>query len=85
MATSLSNLVNNLSDGLYNDKCIYCKSYIDYMSIRDNRLIFKCLNCNKNYNKDFNKELINRFSSTYKFCDEDITTFFSLLRKGVYP
>ena len=38
-----------------------------------------------NYNKDFNKELINRFSSTYKFCDGGINRFILLLRKGVYP
>ena len=55
------------------------------MSIKGNQLIFKCLNCNKNYNKDFNKELINRFSSTYKFCNGDINKFILLLRKGVYP
>ena len=34
MSTSLSNLVNNLSDGVRNDKCIDCKSYLDYMTIR---------------------------------------------------
>ena len=55
------------------------------MSIKGNQLIFKCLNCNKNYNKDFNKKLINRFSSTYKFCNGDINKFILLLRKGVYP
>ena len=60
MSTSLSSLVNNLSDGLYNHKCIDCKSCLDYMSVKNNRLIFKCLNCNKNYNKEFNKKLINR-------------------------
>ena len=34
MSTSLSNLVNNLSDGVRNDKCTDCKSYLDYMTIR---------------------------------------------------
>ena len=29
MSTSLSILVNNLSEGLHNDKCIDCKSYLD--------------------------------------------------------
>ena len=29
MSTSLSNLVNNLSEGVYNDKCIDCKSHLD--------------------------------------------------------
>ena len=50
-----------------------------------NQLILRCLECKKNYKKDFNKELINRFSSTYKFCNGDINKFFLLLRKSVYP
>ena len=41
--------------------------------------------CNKNYSKDFNKELINRFSSIYKFCNGDINKFILLLQKRVYP
>ena len=36
MSTSLSNLVSNLSEGLHNDRCIDCKSCLDYMSIKDN-------------------------------------------------
>ena len=28
-----------------------------------------------NYNKDFNKNLINRFSSTYNFCQGDINRY----------
>ena len=47
--------------------------------------ILKCLNCNKDYNKDFSKELINRFSSTYNFWEGDINKFILLLMKGVYP
>ena len=35
--------------------------------------------------KDFNKDLINRFASTYEFCNEDINKFILLLRKGIYP
>ena len=46
--------------------------------------MFKCSKCNKNHNKDFNKNLINRLASTYKFCDGDINKFTLLLRKAVY-
>ena len=59
MSTSLSSLVDNLSDGLHNTKCIDCKSSLDYMKVEGPQFIFKCLNCDKNYNKDFIKELIN--------------------------
>ena len=41
--------------------------------------------CEKEYEKDFNKELIERFANTYKFCDNDLNKFIMLLRKGVYP
>ena len=31
MSTSLSKLVDNLSEGLHNNKCKNCKSCLDYM------------------------------------------------------
>ena len=34
MSISLSNLANNLSKGIHNDKCTNCNSYLDYMSIK---------------------------------------------------
>ena len=85
MSTSLSSLVDNLSEKLHSDKCKDCKSELDYMSVKDNQLIFQCLECKKNYKKDFNKESIKRFANTYEFCNGDINKFILLLRKGVYP
>ena len=41
--------------------------------------------CKKNYEKDFNKELIKRFANAYSFCSKDLNKFVLLLRKGVYP
>ena len=83
MSAPLSSLVDNLSDGLH--KCKDCESSIEYINARDSKVVFKCLNCNKNYNIDFNNELINRFSSTYNFSERDINKFILLLRKAVYP
>ena len=85
MSSSLSNLAGNLSEGLHNDRCIDCKSCLDYMTTKDEQLTFRCFECKKNYKKNFNKELINRFSSTYNFCKEDTNKFILLLRKGFYP
>ena len=48
MSTSLSNLVSNLSEGLHNDRCIYCKSCLDCMIIKDEQLIFRCFRCKNN-------------------------------------
>ena len=85
MATSLSKLVDNLTKGIHSDQCINCKSDISYMKFMDEILIFRCFNCKRNYKKEINKELIERFASTYKFCNDDLYKFVMLLRKGVYP
>ena len=85
MSTSLSNLVSNLSEGLHNDRCIHCKSCLDYMAIKDEQLIFRCFRCKKNYEKHFNKDLIQRFANIYEFCNGYLNKFILLLRKGVYP
>ena len=85
MSTSLSKLVKYLSGKLHNDKCTDCKSKLDYMLFKDNQLIFRCFECKKNYQKDFDIDLINRFANTGRFFNEDINKFILLLRKGVYP
>ena len=85
MATSLSKLVDNLTDNIHNDKCIKCKSNLCFVRAINEKLIFKCIDCEKEYEKDYNKELLERFANTYKFCDNDLNKFIMLLRKGVYP
>ena len=84
MATSLSKLVDNLTDNIHNDKCIKCKSNLCFVRAINEKLIFKCVDCEKEYEKEFNSELIERFANTYKFCDNDLDKFIMLLRKGVY-
>ena len=85
MPSSLSNLVDNLSEGLQSDKCTNCKSFVDYMRTKDEQLIFRCFRCKKNYEKNFNNELIKTFPNVYEFCNGDINNFILLLRKSVYP
>ena len=83
--SSLSSLVNNLSEGLHRDKCTDCKSCLDYMVFKDDKLIFR----RKELQNDFNKDLMKRLADLYEFRNEDvyllITNFILLLRKGVYP
>ena len=50
------------------------------MSVKDNQLIFRCFECKKNYNKDFNKELINRFASTHEFCNKDFFFYIDIYK-----
>ena len=85
MSTSLSSLVDNLSEKLHSDKCKDCKSELDHISFEYNQLIFQCFESKRNYMKDFNKELIKKFANIYKYSNGDINKFILLLRKGVYP
>ena len=85
MSSSLSSLVDNLSEGLHSDKSTDCKSCLHDMITKDDQLIFKCFECKENYKKEFNKELIKRFANIYEFCNKDTNKFILLLKKGVYP
>ena len=52
MSSSLSKLVDNLSEGIHNNKCSDCKSNLDYLRITKNKkLLLKCFNCNIYYKK----------------------------------
>ena len=85
MSSSLSKLVDNLSEGIHNNKCSDCKCNLDYIKIKNEKLPLKCFNCNSYYKKKFNKDLIKKFKNTYSFCNDDLNKFILLLRKGVYP
>ena len=60
MSSSLSKLVDNLSEGIHNNKCADCKSNLDYIKTKNEKLILECYNCKQRYRKKFNKELIKR-------------------------
>ena len=49
MASSLSKLVDNLSEGIHNNKCSDCGSNLDYIKItaerKNEKLILECYNC----------------------------------------
>ena len=86
MSPSLSKLVDNLSEGIHYNKCVNCKSNLDYVRITKNeKLLLKCFNCDIYYKKKFNKDLIKKFKNTYSFCNNDLNKFILVLRKGVYP
>ena len=50
MSSSLSKLVDNLSEGIHYNKCSDCKSNLDYVRITKNKkLLSKCFSCNIYY------------------------------------
>ena len=91
MSTSLSKLVDNLSNKVIDDgKCSSCGSNLQYIAIRKSgRLVFECFNCKGRYSKIFceklEKKLTAKFKNTYRFCNEEIDKFLLLLRKCIYP
>ena len=46
MSSSLSKLVDNLPEGIHNNKCLDCNSCLDYIKIKNEKLLLKCFNCN---------------------------------------
>ena len=94
MASSLSNLVNNLAEGIHKMKCKYKQwslaesnikiaFFFEYKNLKCNLTEYKCLCCSKNYKAKFNENLKKRFFDKYKFCNHDINVFILLLQKGV--
>ena len=80
MASSLSNLVDNLVEGIHKNKCKDCDCFFEYESVNYNSINYKCLSCKKNYSKNFDGELKNCYNNTFKFSN-DINKFVLLLRK----
>ena len=101
MTSSLSNLVNNLSEALHRIKCKlqhddkkckrcrikykYCDCFLKYTKFKDDLIECKCLSSNKSYRQTFDEKLKERLFNTYKFSNYDNNKFILLLRKGVYP
>ena len=83
MASSLSNLVNNLADGIHVIKCKYrhndktCETcrikykyshcFLEYTDFKNDLLKYRCLCCKKNYQQKFEEKLKERFFNTCKF------------------
>ena len=42
-ASSLSNLVDNFAEGIHKIKCKDCHSFVEYESVKDNLIKYKCL------------------------------------------
>ena len=99
MASSLSNLVNNIPERLHRIKCKlghsdkkcetcgvkykYCNCFLKYTNFKDDLIEYKCLSCNKSYQRKFDEKLKERLFNTYQFSNHDKYKFILLLHKGV--
>ena len=100
MASSLSNLVDNLAERIHKIKCknwndnkicktcrIKCKNFeccLEHTNVK-NLISLKCFFCKRSYQKNLNENLKKLFSNTYTFSNYIINKSYSLLKKGVYP
>ena len=85
MASSLSNLVDNLAEGIHKIKCEDYNSFLEYKSSSDSLIKYECLSCNKNYSNQIDEKSKKRPKNTFKFCNKDFNKFILLLEKGIYP
>ena len=99
MTRSLSNPVNNFSEGIHRIKCKfehdnkkcktcrikykYCDCFLEYTNFKDD-MQYKYLCCNKNYQPKLDEKLNERLFNTYKFSNHDNNKCILLLQKGVY-
>ena len=85
MASSLSNLVDSLGEGIHKIKCKDCNCFLEYESAKENLIKNKCLFCYIDCSNKLDEKLKKKFKNTFKFSNNDINKIILLLRKGVYP
>ena len=57
MVSSLSDLFDNLAEGIHKIKCKDCDCFLAYEKVKDNLIKHKCLSCNKDYLNKLDKKL----------------------------
>ena len=57
MTSSLSNLVDNLAEGIHKIKCKDCDCFLEYERVKDNLVKYKCLSCNKDYSNKLDAKI----------------------------
>ena len=72
MASSLSNLVDNLTEGVHKIKCKDCDCFTKYESAKDNLIKYKCLSSNKYYLNKLDEKIKKQFKNTFKFSNNDM-------------
>ena len=67
MASSLSNLVDNLAEGIHKIKCKNCNCFLEFESVKDNLIEYKCLYCNKYYSNILDEKLKSDLKTRLRF------------------
>ena len=75
MESSLSNLADNLAEGIHKIKCKDCDCFLEYESVKDNLIKYNCFSCNKDYSDKLYEKLKKKFKNTFKFSINAINKF----------
>ena len=75
---SLSNLVDNLAEGIHIIKCKDCDYFLEYKIAKNNLIKYEFLSYNKDYSNKIDEELKKQFRNSFKFSNNDITKFILL-------
>ena len=84
MASSLSSLVDNLTERVLDIKCKDSDCFLEYESVKDNLIKYKCSSFDKKYSNQIDEEHKKRLKNTFKFSNNDINNFILLLKKRFY-
>ena len=76
MASSFSYLVDNHAERIHKIKCKGYDCFLEYESVYQIMIKYKCLSCNENYSNKIKKELKKQFKNTFKFNNNDINIYF---------
>ena len=80
MESSLTNLVHNLDERTYKNYQD-CDCFLEYESIEDNSIKYKCISSNKDYSRKIDEELRKRFRNLFKISNTGINKFILLLQE----
>ena len=58
MTSSLSNLADNLEEGVHKIRCNDCGCFFEHEIVKDNLINHKCLCCNKSHSKKIDENSI---------------------------
>ena len=85
MASSLSNLVDNLAEGIHKIKCKDCNCFLEYESVKNNLSKYKCLSCNRENLNKTDEKLKKQSKNPFKFSNNDISKFIFFVDKRCLP
>ena len=75
LATSVSNLVDNLTGGIHQLKCKNCNCFLEYKNIKDSLIEYNCSSSSKYFSIVLDEELQKKLKKTFLFSKQGRNRF----------